>query len=588
MNRFTRVAPLLCVVLLLWSDLAAARPKTAPDSLRQLWRWSFQRQMHLAGATVTPTTAPVVIGLLRRPDIPRRVRAELRANLAGHYLHENQPSLAIMQMLQTRRMALEDHDSLRAAVACEWLCYSYYLLKQPRPGIAYGREALRLVPRHTPAGYRELGGIYSNLASCALIAPDYILATYCDQQALQLARADGDTANVAVELANLAAIAHKQRQLPRMAALLDSAYAVYPPPRYVGVQIILDNLKGTLAYERGQYAAAAQLLGATLKTSYAHHQIHDEMNVLETLVPALERLGRYREALQHQRRYAVLQDSLFEESSARHVRELQTLYETQQKEQQLTRQRQRIASLQARSRLHEARLTRRTTLFLAVLAGAGLMLVLVVVRQRARHLLESTAAALRMRNRIAADLHDEVGTLLTRVNLQAELLRQNQPDPALDRLLTNSRAAANTMRDIVWSIDAQADTVGALLDRMRDHLDQTAAAASLETQLTTHGLSDHEALTPEVRQHLYLVFKEAVTNAVRHARYATWLRVTLARQHGQLLLAVDNDGQSGGSPARSGMGLRNMQQRAAALRGSLLAAPYKEGGFGVRLTVPAH
>jgi signal transduction histidine kinase len=193
----------------------------------------------------------------------------------------------------------------------------------------------------------------------------------------------------------------------------------------------------------------------------------------------------------------------------------------------------------------------------------------------------------RLRSRIAADLHDEVGTLLTRVSMQAELLRQTQPDPspALDRLLSNSRAAAGTMRDIVWGIDAQADTVGALLDRMRDHLDQTAAPAGLNTHLATDGLPDHLALPPELRQHLYLVFKEAVTNAARHARHATDLWVTLVRGNGQLRLVVHNNGQTAGT-SRSGMGLRNMQQRATALRGKLTAGPEPEGGFRVQLVVP--
>ncbi|OON70110.1 hypothetical protein B0919_05055 [Hymenobacter sp. CRA2] len=560
----------------------------ALDSLRQLQRWPLPVQLRMARGSVTPVTAPVVIGLLRQPKLARAVRAELLANLAGHYLHENQPSLAILQMLQTRRMALEDGDSLRAAVACEWLCYSYYLLKQPQPGIAYGREALRLVPRRTAAGHDELSGIYTNLACCAEVAADYPLAIHCYRQALRLARADGDTGNVAVEYGNLAGIASRQRQYPLMAQRLDSAYAAYPLPRHAGTQIFLDGLKGTLAFHQGRYADAARVLETTLQLSRATHHLHDEMSVMETLVPALEHLGRYREALQHQRRYAVLQDSLFEEGSARHARELQTLHDTQQKEQQLTQQQQRIADLQARTRLREAELTRRTTIFLAVLAGAALMLVLVMVRQRARHILETTAAALRVRNRIAADLHDEVGTLLTRVNLQAELLRQGHPqaDPALDRLLTNSRAAASTMRDIVWSIDAQADTVGALLDRMRDHLDQTAGPAGLNTELVTRGLTDCEPLTPEIRQHLYLVFKEAVTNAVRHARQATQLRVGLSRQQDQLLLTIDDDGQAVAPATRSGMGLRNMQQRAAALRGSVTAEPSSQGGFRVRLAVP--
>ena len=194
----------------------------------------------------------------------------------------------------------------------------------------------------------------------------------------------------------------------------------------------------------------------------------------------------------------------------------------------------------------------------------------------------------RLRSRIAADLHDEVGTLLTRVSLQAELLRQTQPTetgPVLERLLSNSRQAAGTMRDIVWGIDAQADTVGALLDRMRDHLDQSAAPAGLATELRVQGLRDAQALPPELRQHLYLIFKEAVSNAARHARHATRLDVTLNRENGWLTLLVQDDGRPTGAATRSGMGRRNMQQRAGLLGGTLTAAP-EPGGFVVRLRVP--
>ncbi|RTQ51563.1 hypothetical protein EJV47_07120 [Hymenobacter gummosus] len=193
----------------------------------------------------------------------------------------------------------------------------------------------------------------------------------------------------------------------------------------------------------------------------------------------------------------------------------------------------------------------------------------------------------RLRSRIAADLHDEVGTLLTRVSLQAELLRQTQPEanPTLDRLLSNSRQAAGTMRDIVWGIDAQADTAGALLDRMRDHLDQTAAPAGLATELHVRGLRDAQPLPPELRQHLYLIFKEAVSNAARHAQGATRLDVTLAREAGTLTLRVEDDGRPTGAATRSGMGRRNMQQRAGLLHGTLTAEARPQG-FVVSLQVP--
>ncbi|MDO7846972.1 histidine kinase [Hymenobacter sp. M29] len=196
----------------------------------------------------------------------------------------------------------------------------------------------------------------------------------------------------------------------------------------------------------------------------------------------------------------------------------------------------------------------------------------------------------RLRTSIAADLHDEVGTLLTRVSVQAELLRglpADLQDAALDRLLRNSRAAASTMRDVVWGIDARADSAGSLFDRMREYLDQTAAAAGWQTELSTTDWPDTTPLPPAVRQSVYRIFKEAVTNAVRHAQGATLLRVQMSRRANQLVLSITDDG--GPQPARltrTGMGLLNMAQRAAGLGGHLRAEARAGGGFEVRLEVP--
>ncbi|MDO7850260.1 sensor histidine kinase [Hymenobacter convexus] len=195
-----------------------------------------------------------------------------------------------------------------------------------------------------------------------------------------------------------------------------------------------------------------------------------------------------------------------------------------------------------------------------------------------------------LRTGIAADLHDEVGTLLTRVSVQAELLRglpADMQEKALDNLLRNSRAAASTMRDVVWGIDARADSAGSLFDRMREYLDHTAAAAGWQTELITTGWPDTTPLPPAVRQSVYRVFKEAVTNAVRHAHGATLLRVQMSRRANQLVLSIADDGQpQAPRPASTGMGLLNMAQRAALLGGHVVAGPQPNGGFEVRLEAP--
>ena len=204
-----------------------------------------------------------------------------------------------------------------------------------------------------------------------------------------------------------------------------------------------------------------------------------------------------------------------------------------------------------------------------------------------------------MRAELAANLHDEMGALLTRVNLLAEVLRdQYQPADAprpdtpshFDRLLHNSRAAAQTIRDVVWGIDSRADSAGALIARMRGHLDQSVPMAGLAVQFRTGGLPAQLVLPPAVRQHLFLIFKEAVTNALRHAAGATELSICFERAaRGQITLEIlDNGAPAAHAGGPAGMGLRNMQHRAAAIGARLETGPRADGpGYRVWVQVRA-
>ena len=217
----------------------------------------------------------------------------------------------------------------------------------------------------------------------------------------------------------------------------------------------------------------------------------------------------------------------------------------------------------------------------------------------------------RLRDELAANLHDEVGGLLTKISLMAEVLQHaddaspaaaDEPavggggvaiasDPALHqlaaRLLLNSRAAVQALRDVVWSIDSRADSVQSLLDRIEDHLDQTAPVAGLRHSFEADPLGHFQALRPLVRKQIYLIFKEAVTNTVRHGKGATTLQVRLVRDGSYFILEVTDDGRAALAPSRTGLGLRSMAARAKAINGTLLTGPRPDGelGYQVRLRV---
>jgi len=256
-----------------------------------------------------------------------------------------------------------------------------------------------------------------------------------------------------------------------------------------------------------------------------------------------------------------------------------------------------LAANTVRVPLHVARVWWQHPLvgLLAALALVGLAYGLFWLQgRRARR---DTLRDARLRDELAANLHDEVGGLLTKISLMAEVLQQPAAEPAAPspapapaddpalhqlaaRLLLNSRAAVQALRDVVWSIDSRADSVQALLDRMEDHLDQTAAAAGLVHTFEAGPLPHLQALRPLVRKHVYLVFKEAVTNAVRHGKRATMLQVRLLRAGSYFVLEVTDDGQTAAAPGRSGLGLRSMAARAQAIGGTLSTGPRSDGQAG--------
>ncbi len=590
---------MLVGALWLGAASAGAQPARQPglaaaDSLRQLPRWSLARQLRLAQTRLLPGSPAVAVAqewvLKKGKGLPREVYWDLELTLGRYYIDNNQPSQAVRQLLAARQHCRA--DSTRLSLADGWLSYSYLSLNQSARAVPFGEEAIRYSPRATPPRYVP-ASIYVTLAQAVDELGDKARGEQYYLKALALDKRGGDPDLIGECLLMLASRASQQGNQVRARDYLDSARVyLYHMPGNDHLNDVADYVMerettAELALAERRYRAA-ELALRPLRRFLPGRPLW-EGEVLGLLAPALAGQGRYREALACQERINALQATTFEATAQRQAQELAQAYAASQREQEIAQQRQRIGRLQAQQQLRTAQYSRRlawlgagvlAVLLLATLAGMGW-----AARQRRQRAEREE----KLRNRIATDLHDEVGTLLARVSMQADMLYYTQATTPgdLERLQTNARAAAGTMRDIVWGIDAQSDTAGALLDRMRDYLFQFSTPTGLATELRTHGISEAQSLSAECRQHLYLIFKEAVTNAVRHAPAATQLIVTLSQLPGNVELTVENDGPPSPPATRSGMGLRNMRQRAAALRGQLHAGPLPAGGYRVQLVLPS-
>lgn len=186
-----------------------------------------------------------------------------------------------------------------------------------------------------------------------------------------------------------------------------------------------------------------------------------------------------------------------------------------------------------------------------------------------RFRLERVVEVERLRTKIASDLHDEVGGIMTRISMGSDLLQEGlysakEQQRELKNIANQSRAVTGIMRDMIWSIDARQDKVKNLLDRMQEQLGELLPLADIKFNFETQGMILERELEVNVRQNVYLIFKEAINNIVKHSN-ATEVEVYMENSRKGFLLRIADNGSNGQGVSiqeSGGQGLRNMRMRA--------------------------
>jgi signal transduction histidine kinase/ligand-binding sensor domain-containing protein len=237
----------------------------------------------------------------------------------------------------------------------------------------------------------------------------------------------------------------------------------------------------------------------------------------------------------------------------------------------------------------------------ALVAGS----VLFATRRRMRHKLERIErqrAVERERARIAKDIHDDLGASLTRITLLSQSARSEldqAPEAAadVDRIYRTARELTRAMDEIVWAVNPKHDTLDSLATYLGKFAQDFLAAAHVRCRLDVPMQLPAWPLSAEVRHNLFLAFKEALNNAVRHAN-ASEVRVSLDIAPTSFVLSVEDEGcgfvpdTNGASRPQdsvrfgAGNGLANMSQRLAEIGGRCDIQSVRGEGTKVTLFVP--
>lgn len=201
----------------------------------------------------------------------------------------------------------------------------------------------------------------------------------------------------------------------------------------------------------------------------------------------------------------------------------------------------------------------------------------------------------RVRTRIAADLHDDIGSSLTKIVILSDVAQQSSSEngvqkESLDAISTISNELVEAMSDIVWAINPRKDQLSELSHRMRRFASDIFTARNIKFQFRTQ-FDDDLQLGANVRREVFLIFKESVNNVVKHSQ-CTEATAQFSIEDGRLVLQVKDNGQgfeptaAGGVPVGAGNGLPSMHQRATELGGEFKIMTAQGQGTTVWLSVP--
>ncbi len=199
----------------------------------------------------------------------------------------------------------------------------------------------------------------------------------------------------------------------------------------------------------------------------------------------------------------------------------------------------------------------------------------------------------RMRNTIARDLHDDIGSMLTSINiLSTVMIGQSAHDiplaTNLKKIKDRSATIMENMGDIVWAINPANDNMEKMVNRMKNFAAEILEPAEIDYSFIEEGKLSELGLDLRQRKDIYLIFKESINNAAKYSRCKN-LTVELGQYPQKFHLAVMDNGQ-GFDVAKlsSGNGLANMKERANSLNAELRIESVINKGTTIRLDVPVN
>jgi two-component system, NarL family, sensor histidine kinase UhpB len=348
-----------------------------------------------------------------------------------------------------------------------------------------------------------------------------------------------------------------------------------------GQQAVCYTNLSSLELEQNQYQKSIEYGLKAYELIKPETDLLREQIITSTLTNAYLKIGNTLKASEFLAISNTLKDSLVKQQFSVETAKQQASFDLKGKERE-------IVVLNKDKELQKQKLQQQRLLFfgaalLALFSIAGIWLLM------NRNKLKQRMKELELRNQIAADLHDEVGSSLSSIHMLSQMATQQGNESThkeiLTRMSSNAQETMDKMSDIVWMIKPGETEAGSLKQRMERFAYEIGSTKNIDMQLNLQVL-EQVKLNMEQRKNIWLIFKEAVNNAVKYSGTVK-MEVSALLQNKQLTVLIKDFGKGFDSNViQKGNGLDNMQHRAKELSASLNLETKTGEGTLISLRMP--
>jgi signal transduction histidine kinase len=293
---------------------------------------------------------------------------------------------------------------------------------------------------------------------------------------------------------------------------------------------------------------------------------------------------QFKKAFEYLTKAQLHTDSLRSSEIVLQLKDLEETYKNEKREREITVLR-KDQELQSLALSKERTLN---TLIGIALISVVIISTLLINRYRVMNRIKRQLELEQMRQNISRDLHDDIGSALSSINILskvAQVEKDGNTQNYLQRIGDQSARMMETMGDMVWSINPRNDSMEQVMVRMREFATEILDAREIEFEFVEK-VTEGTTIDSEKRRNLFLIFKEAINNAAKYSN-ASLLKISLTKENNHLhLKVVDNGKGFDEATVKAGNGLGNLHERAAKIDGTLSIKSKLGKGTEVALQVP--